>query len=240
VAASAATALLPLSSSAITLADYANPKKIKIKDKAIILFQGDSITDGGRDRENSAYNNFAGLGNGYVSLIAAQLLYNNPSRDLKIYNKGISGNKVFQLAERWEKDGLALKPDILSVMIGVNDFWHTLTNGYTATVKTYRDDYMTLLSRTKDKFPDLQLIIMEPFGLKGVKAVDDTWYPKFMDYQQAAKEVADHFDAPFLPLQSIFDQAVKSVEPAFWTRDGVHPTIAGSEIISSTWLSALR
>ena len=240
VATSAVATILPLSSSAVNFAAYAQPKKIRLKDDAVILFQGDSITDGGRVRENVDYNNLAGLGNGYVSLIAARLLSTNPMRNLKIFNRGISGNKVFQLAERWEKDCLAIKPDILSVMIGVNDFWHTLTNGYTGTVKTYRDDYIKLLSRTKDSFPDLQLIIMEPYGLKGVKAVDEKWYPNFLDYQQASQAIADHFDAPFLPLQSIFDRAVQSVQPAFWTRDGVHPTIAGSEIISSAWLSTLK
>ena len=146
--------------------------------------------------------------------------------------------KVYQLAERWEKDCLAIKPDILTVMIGVNDFWHTLTNGYTGTAKTYRDDYIKLLTRTKDNFPDLHLIVMEPFGLKGVKAVDDKWYPSFLEYQQIAKEVAGHFDAAYIPLQDIFNQAAKTAEPAFWTRDGVHPTIPGSEIISSAWLSA--
>ncbi|RZM28020.1 MAG: lysophospholipase [Pedobacter sp.] len=237
-AASALTALLPLSSSAISLADYEQPKKIKFKDNAVILFQGDSITDGGRDRENQGYNNLAALGNGYVSLIAAQLLYSKPTKNLKIFNRGISGNKVYQLAERWEKDCLAIKPDILTVMIGVNDFWHTLTNGYTGTAKTYRDDYIKLLTRTKDNFPDLHLIVMEPFGLKGVKAVDDKWYPSFLEYQQITKEVAGHFNAAYIPLQDIFNQAAKTAEPAFWTRDGVHPTIPGSAIISRAWLSA--
>ena len=161
-------------------------------------------------------------------------------KDLKVYNKGISGNKVYQLAERWDADCLELQPKVLSILIGVNDFWHTLTGGYKGTVETYRNDLKTLLDRTKQKLPGLQLIIGEPFAVTGVKAVDEKWYPAFNDYRQAAREIADAYQAVFIPYQKIFDKAQKTAPGAYWTGDGVHPTLAGAKLMAQAWLEAVK
>src|ERR1700733_14843026 len=126
-----------------------NIKKIDFNKDDIVLFQGDSITDWGRDHNNTSPNNTSALGSGYALLTAGQLLLQYPDKNLQIYNKGISGNKVYQLAERWDTDCLALKPNVLSIHIGVNDYWHTLTNGYTGTIDTYVADYHKLIDRTK-------------------------------------------------------------------------------------------
>jgi lysophospholipase L1-like esterase len=143
-----------------------------------ILFQGDSITDTGRDKEDSTANSQPALGKGYAWLAAAQLLVDRPTDNLKIYNRGISGNKVFQLAERWQTDCLDLKPDVLSLLIGVNDFWHKHKHNYDGTVETYETDYRALVNRTKEALPNVKLVICEPFVLK-VGAVDESWYPDF-------------------------------------------------------------
>lgn len=214
--------------------------KIILQKGDVILFQGDSITDAGRKKDNMDFNNSSALGNGYAFLAASELLYRNPDKSLKIYNKGISGNKVYQLAERWEADCFELKPNVLSILIGVNDFWHTLTNNYAGTIKTYKDDLTTLLDRTKQKFPQLKLIIGEPFAVKGIKAVDEKWYPAFDDYRKAAKETAEHFGAIFLPYQAVFDKAQKSAPGVYWTHDGVHPSVAGSKLMADTWLQVIR
>ena len=103
-------------------------KKIGLKKEGIILFQGDSITDAGRKRDKNDPNNSAALGSGYALMAASGLLRKNADKNLKIYNKGISGNKVFQLAERWDSDCFAIKPDVLSILVGVNDYWHTLNH----------------------------------------------------------------------------------------------------------------
>src|SRR5580698_159736 len=102
-------------------------KRVSIDQGDIILFQGDSITDWGRDHNEKLPNNTSALGSGYALLAASQLLMKYAGKDLKIYNKGISGNKVYQLAARWDTDCLAIKPNVLSIHIGVNDFWHTKT-----------------------------------------------------------------------------------------------------------------
>ena len=216
------------------------PKKINLKQDAVILFQGDSITDAGRKRDNTDNHSPAALGNGYAYLATAHLLCQYPGKNLRIYNKGISGNKVYQLAERWDTDALTLKPDVLSILIGVNDFWHKLNGNYAGTIQTYRDDYKKLLDRTKQQLPDVKLIIGEPFAVTGVKAVDEKWYPAFNEYRQAAREIANAYGAVFIPYQTVFDQAQKSAPGVYWTYDGVHPSLAGSQLMAQTWLETVK
>ncbi|MDB5016373.1 MAG: lysophospholipase [Mucilaginibacter sp.] len=215
-------------------------KKIKLNQNDVILFQGDSITDWGRDHAKSAPNETGTLGTGYVLLTAGQLLLQNPGKALQIYNKGISGNKVYQLAERWDADCLALKPNVLSIHIGVNDYWHTLTSGYTGTIENYISDYHKLLDRTKQALPDVKLVICEPFAVKGVKAVDDRWYPTFDLFRKAARDIATEYNAPFVPFQSAFDKALESAPGNYWTIDGVHPAIPGEALMARMWIEAVR
>jgi len=213
--------------------------KLQLLKDQIILFQGDSITDSGRNKERDGFNNAWVLGNGYPYLAAAKMLHDYAGLNLSIYNKGISGNKVFQLAERWDKDCLDIKPDLLSILIGVNDIWHKLDGNYDGTVEVYRKDYIALLERTKNALPDVKLIICEPFAVKGVRAVDDSWYPEFYDYQAAAKEIASQFDATFIPYQSIYDEAQNHAPGLYWTFDGVHPSLAGAQLMAEAWLSVI-
>jgi lysophospholipase L1-like esterase len=215
-------------------------KKVTLKKDAVILFQGDSITDAGRKRDQNDANSPGALGNGYAYLAAAALLREFPGKNLKIYNKGISGNKVYQLAERWDADCLQIKPDVLSILIGVNDFWHTLTGNYKGTITTYRDDFTALLDRTKQQLPDVQLIIGEPFAVNGVKAVDDKWFPAFNEYRVAAREIATKFDAAFIPYQAIYDKAQQSAPGSYWTGDGVHPAIPGASLMAASWMEVIR
>ncbi|MET6997133.1 SGNH/GDSL hydrolase family protein [Chitinophaga defluvii] len=214
-------------------------KKHTLKKGDIILFQGDSITDSGRKREEG-YNNAGVLGNGYPYLAAGELLWKHADKDLKIYNKGISGNKVFQLAERWDAECLDIKPNVLSILVGVNDFWHTMSGNYKGTVQTYRDDFTALLDRTKQKLPEVKLIIGEPFAVKGVKAVDDKWYPAFNEYRVAARDIAAKFDAAFIPYQSVFDKAQQVAPGVYWTFDGVHPSLAGAKLMAQAWMETIK
>ncbi|MGE5520491.1 MAG: SGNH/GDSL hydrolase family protein [Candidatus Dadabacteria bacterium] len=215
-------------------------KKITIKKDDIVLFQGDSITDAGRKRDDANFNNSAALGNGYAMIAGSGLLYKYAPKNLKVYNKGISGNKVYQLTDRWQKDCLDLKPNVLSILVGVNDFWHTLTNKYTGTIKTYHDDYKKLLETTKQNLPGVQLIIGEPYAVPGIKAVDEKWYPTFNEYRAVARELAREFDAVFIPYQSIYDNAQKQAPGVYWTGDGVHPSLAGAHLMAHTWLEIIK
>jgi lysophospholipase L1-like esterase len=215
-------------------------KKNTLMKDNVILFQGDSITDAGRNKEDNSFNNPRALGSGYAMLTSAALLENYASLNLKIYNRGISGNKVFQLAERWDKDCLELKPDILSILIGVNDIWHKLNGQYNGTVEVYRKDFIALLERTKKALPNIKLIICEPYAVPGVKAVDDKWYPEFYDYQKAAREVADLFGATFIPFQKVYDEAKKRAPGEYWTGDGVHASFPGAQLMARAWMKAVK
>ena len=139
--------------------------KLKINTNDIILFQGDSITDAGRSRTELKPNNASALGSGYSFLAAADILFAHPEKNLKIYNKGISGNKVYQLAERWENDTIALQPNILSILIGVNDFWHMMNGNYAGNLDTYRNDYIRLLKQTREKLIPYQSIFEKAYSL---------------------------------------------------------------------------
>jgi len=217
----------------------ASSSKIGLKKNNVILFQGDSITDAGRNRKTLDANNQNGLGGGYAFLAASELLLKNPEKDLQIFNRGVGGNKVYQLADSWDKDALDLKPDVLSILVGVNDYWHTLSFGYKATIDTYRKDYRALLLRTKDQLPDVELIMGEPFAIIGT-AVTEAWFPAFNEYRVVARELANEFDAAFVPYQSVFDKALKVAPGSYWCPDGVHPSVAGAALMAEAWLKTVK
>lgn len=222
------------------MAPAASAPEIRIKKNDVILFQGDSITDAGRDKENTAPNNSRALGSGYALLAGANLLHAHAANMPVIYNKGISGNKVHQLDARWEEDCIALNPNVLSILIGVNDYWHTLSGKYDGTVQVYRDDYRKLLDRTLKALPEVKLIIGEPFAVNNVKAVTDAWFPAFDAYRTAAREIANEYGAAFIPYQRIFNEASKKAAPSYWTGDGVHTTLAGAQLMAEAWLQTVR
>lgn len=220
--------------------DNQSLKPLKMPENTTILFQGDSITDAGRDKKNLAPNQASGLGGGYVHQAASHLLGKNPSLNLKIYNRGISGHKVFQLDERWDADCLELKPDVLSILIGVNDFWHTLTHDYKGTVETYNQDLRKLLDRTLKALPQIKIILAEPFVLKGGTAIQENqWFPQFEAYQKACANIAKEYKTAWIPLQKIFDEALTQNTVAYWCADGVHPSLAGNYLMAEAWLKTL-
>ncbi len=206
----------------------------------VVLFQGDSITDAGREKERQLPNSAWSFGNGYAMIAAANLLNSMPEKELVIYNRGISGNKVYQLAERWDADCLNLKPNVLSILIGVNDYWHKRNGNYDGTVEIYENDYMKLLERTKAALPDVKLVLCEPFYVLDTSAVDETWVAPMKEYQVAAKRVSDAFNTIWVPFQTIFDEAVKHAPGTYWTGDGVHPSMAGAQLMAEAWLAATK
>jgi lysophospholipase L1-like esterase len=226
-----ATVRLPLTAQA--------QEEITLPDRAIILFQGDSITDAGRSRTDPAANSAAAMGSGYAFMAASSLLGAHPSRQLRCFNRGISGNRVPDLAARWTRDTLELKPDVLSILIGVNDIWHKLHGNTSGTVADYEQQYRALLEQTHDALPKTRLVVCEPFALR-VGAVNDSWYPEFDQRRAVAKRLAEEIKAAFVPFQSMFDRACEWAEPAHWAADGVHPTMAGHALMAHTWLETVK
>jgi lysophospholipase L1-like esterase len=172
-------------------------------------------------------------------LATAHVLGEYPEAGWRCYNRGISGDKIPQLAARWDADCLDLEPDVLSILVGVNDFWHTLTHGYQGTAASYEEGYRALLDHTRDALPDAQLIIGEPFAVPGGSAIGEEW-DAFEAYQAAARRVADDYNAVWIPYQSLFDEALRAAPVDYWAPDGVHPSPAGNERMAQAWVEAFR
>jgi lysophospholipase L1-like esterase len=201
-----------------------------------ILFQGDSITDTGRARSVSLANDPSAMGNGYAFLAMCRLLATRPSGGVAVYNRGISGHRVPDLQARWQEDCVDLAPDVLGILIGVNDIWHKLEGRSAGTVADYESGFHALLEQTRRALPRTHLIVGEPFVLR-CGAVTERWFPEFDERRSVAARVARAAGARFVPFQTVFDRAVQSGSaPAYWAADGVHPSPAGHQLMADAWL----
>lgn len=204
-----------------------------------ILFQGDSITDGGRSR-NQDWNHV--MGHGYAYIVASRIGYEKPAMRYQFFNRGISGNTVKDLINRWEEDTILLAPDIVSILVGVNDTSAELDGKSGFTTQSYADKYRKLLSDTKTKLPQAQLVIGEPFILPvgKVKANWEKWHQKISELQLEAKKLAKDFNAIYIPFQTHFNEAVDHAPADYWIWDGVHPMPAGHELMARKWIEAVK
>lgn len=205
-------------------------------DSYTFLFQGDSITDGNRSRDND-WNHV--MGHGYAYLIASRLWCDLPAKNLHFFNRGISGNKVTDLAARWQPDTVAINPNVLSILVGINDTDAAIRGNKDFTPVAYENDFRALLTQTRQQLPEVQLVICEPFILP-VGRVKDSWADferEVSARQQSAKKLAGEFDAIFVPLQNVFNQALNNAPADYWIWDGIHPMPGGHELIAREWLS---
>ena len=207
------------------------------EDRPVLLFQGDSITDTGR-RRGGPPNHPHSLGSGYAALATSALLSDAPGRRWRCYNRGVGGDTVADLAARWADDTLALAPDVLSILVGINDLWTADAGG--ATAPRYEEQLRALLDRTRSALPDVMLLVGEPFVLPGGSAVDATWPPDLEPYRAAARRVAADAGAAWIPYQSVFDEALQDAPGPYWAEDGIHPTPAGHHRMAQAWLEAFR
>ncbi len=202
-----------------------------------ILFQGDSITDAGRD-----WNNDGQLGRGYAHLVEASLGYSEPNQH-EFINKGISGNRVVDLYARIKRDIINYKPDVMSILIGVNDVWHEIgdsPNGVDA--DKFFKIYCMLIEEVKEALPNIKIMILEPFVLEACSTTEHWEFFKTETTKRAemAKKVAEKYSLPFIPLQKGFDQLATKAPNSYWLGDGVHPTAKGHEFIKNEWLKAFN
>jgi len=202
-----------------------------------ILFQGDSITDCGRGREIVDPN--LQLGSGYANIAASQLLAKYPEKGLEFLNRGISGNRVVDLYARWKIDALNLKPDLISILIGVNDTWHEYGSQNGVEPDRYGEIYRMLLEWTKRELPNVKLVLMEPFCLVVGDTVKEHWLEEMAERAKIVKSLADEFGAVFVPLQDKLNTATAKAPASYWLRDGVHPAPAGCSLIADAWMNAV-
>ncbi|MCA0756833.1 SGNH/GDSL hydrolase family protein [Paenibacillus sp. N4] len=205
----------------------------------VILFQGDSITDGARGR-NEDPNHI--LGHSYAYLIGARLGFEQAEQRPVIYNRGISGNRISDVYARWNEDAISLKPDLISILIGVNDAWRTMNALPSGVTDRFGRAYRHLLEETREVLPDTELVLCEPFILNTGAPAENwpAWSELLASYQNTVRELAQEFGAVFVTLQSVFDAACGRAEASYWLWDGVHPTAAGHELIAQQWLATVK
>jgi len=197
---------------------------------ARILFQGDSITDGNRGR-NADPNHI--LGHGYAFIVAAKYGAAFPERNLTFMNRGISGNTVLDLQGRWKADTLDLKPDVLSVLIGIND------SGKNIPLAQYEEVYDKLLADTRAALPSVKFVLCEPFCLpKDGHRAGDAHDEDVRQRQAIVAKLAAKYGAALVRLQRVFDEACKRAPAEYWVWDGVHPTYSGHQLFADEWVKA--
>lgn len=191
------------------------------------LFQGDSITDVGRDR-----NNDANLGLGYPLLFAAEYGKKYPEQ-YNFINRGISGNRIVDIYARIKSDIINLAPDYMSILIGINDVWHEIGNHNGVDAAKFEKIYSMLIEEVKEALPNIKIFLLEPFVLRAA-ATDENWdyfHRETLLRAAAVKRLAEKYDLVFIPLQAEFDKVSENTENSFWLADGVHPTPAGHKLI---------
>lgn len=201
----------------------------------VIVFQGDSVTDCGRSRDLEIPKN-TGLGTGYANMIAARILADNLGQDITIYNRGCSGHRVVDLYARWKMDTINLKPDVLSILIGVNDTWHEFANKNGVEVPRYDKFYRMLMDWTQEACPNTKIVLCEAFSLES-DFITPEWKAEMAERSKVVKQIAEDYNCPFIPFQSILEEAAaKAGDPTLIARDGVHPTLIGHQIMTDAWL----
>ena len=228
---SAATAINPRLLSAAPQEE----KHTKGGDGFTFLFQGDSITDGNRTRNND-WNHV--MGHGYQYIIASRLWYDFPKKGFHFFNRGISGNKVTDLTARWQKDTLELNPNVLSILVGINDTAAFIDGKKDFSVEQYENGYRSLLQQTKQQLPNVEFVLCEPFILP-VGKVKDKWedYSKEVKKRQVVvRRLSEEHNAIFVSFQSAFDKALSAAPADYWIWDGIHPMPAGHELMAREWI----
>ena len=198
------------------------------------VFQGDSITDAGRNRDNDDYR-----GNGYPTVVAGALGLKYPGQ-FRFLNRGVSGDRIVDINSRIRRDLINLSPDYVSILIGINDVWHELggRNGVNNTkfFKTYCDIVEEVLTMC----PGVKIFVLEPFVLKAA-ATEGNWDVFDRETRMRAertKKVAEKYGLVFVPLQDTFDALLEKAPASYWLHDGVHPTAMGHTVIANALIEA--
>ncbi|MFI9638720.1 SGNH/GDSL hydrolase family protein [Micromonospora sp. NPDC051925] len=204
---------------------------VEIPREGRVLFIGDSITDAGRDRADET-----DLGVGWAMMAAAWFTGRHPGHRAVFRNRGIGGDRVRDLRARWEDDCLALAPQVVSVLIGINDTWRRYSSGEVTTVEEFTTDYRHLLTATRDALPDVRLVLMEPFLLP-VDDLQRRWRDDLDPKVDVVRKLAAEFDATLVAVDALFRST--GVDDRVWTDDGVHLTPFGHAVLAQQWLAAV-
>jgi lysophospholipase L1-like esterase len=215
--------------------DYRRPGLVK---GSRLVFLGDSITDMNWGRNESDRNHY--LGHSYVYLIASRLGVDMAEAELEFFNRGVSGNTVGNLRSRWQKDAIEMKPDVLSILIGVNDVGRSYSAGEDVPLDRWEADYRSLLESSRQANADLRIVLLDPFVLRCGRLQEDAAWNYYRGQIDRLRDIvarlAEEYSAVHVRTQDVFDAAAKAVRPDHWIWDGVHPLPQGHELIARHWL----
>ncbi|MEU0092529.1 SGNH/GDSL hydrolase family protein [Kribbella sp. NPDC006257] len=206
---------------------------------SLVVFQGDSITHGGRGPSEDP-NHI--LGHSYPFLIAAEAAARYPEHGWQFVNRGVSGDTVADLAARWDLDALDHRPDVLSILVGVNDVGEVMEGkSDDSSGVAFRSAYRALLERTREALPSVRLVLGEPFYLPTSPRPElrETWAALVTAYAAIVRDLAGAYSATFVPYQRALDAAATRAPAEHWIWDGIHPTYAGQRILADTWIDAV-
>ena len=201
-----------------------------------ILFQGDSVTDAGRDKEYPD-----DLGKGYPNLVAARLGLDRPG-EYRFVNRGVNGNRIVDIYARIKRDILNVHPDFLSILVGVNDAWHEFDCADGVDCEKFRKIYRMLLEEIMEALPDVRILLLEPYIMLG--SATASYYAELRAETElraaAVRDLAREFSLPFIPLQQPLDELTAHTPTEFFLKDGVHPHPAFHQYIADQWLKTFQ
>ena len=208
----------------------------------LVLFQGDSITDCHRVKDD-----ILSMGMGYALMAAGELGGKYPG-EYEFINKGISGNRITDVYARIKRDIINLKPDYMSILIGVNDVWHEVDGDNGVSAEKFEIIYDMLIEEVIQALPHIKIMILEPFVLEGKKTTATEIKPDRWEYFKnetplraaVAKRIAEKYGLTYVSLQEKFDAACKQMPTSYWLGDGVHPTPMGHWLIKEEWMKAFE
>lgn len=202
-----------------------------------VLFQGDSITDCARNRENDR-----SLGEGWANMVAGKLGKEHPGK-YTFVNRGVGGNRSIDLCARAEKDIIGIAPDYMSILVGVNDVWHGYDDNQDGIcVKKFERNYRMLLDEILEALPNIKIMILGAFVTDGyvITQYGEEFRHEVELRAEATKRIANDYGLPFVDLQAVFDKACSEAPASCWTVEGVHPTPAGHALIAEQWLNTFE
>jgi lysophospholipase L1-like esterase len=202
----------------------------------IFLFQGDSITDGNRGR-NTDPNHI--MGHGYAFAVASRVGADFPGNGLSFFNRGISGNKIPDLQKRWQTDTIDIKPDVLSILIGINDVSAAVSNPAEAPgIDDFETGYRKLLKESKAANPDILFVLGLPFvyAVGNRKENWEAWRDGTEKRAATVRKLVTEFNAVLIDYPSVFDKALKKAPAEYWIWDGIHPTVFAHELMAREWI----
>lgn len=203
-----------------------------------IVFLGDSITDAGRNTENGS---MVSIGQGYALMVQGRLSVKYPGQHV-FFNYGVSGNRSVDIYAQIKGRCWNNEPDVVSLLVGVNDVWHELETKNGVDTKRFYTIYRMMVEDTIERFPNVKFILMEPFALDGEvsRRFGDALGNGTKEKAAVVKQIAEEFRLPFVPIQKIMDYACEICPAEYWSPDGVHPSPAGHQLIADAWLDVFE